>query len=63
MNLTDHTWLTEFDTWLTKLFAITAQDAGLSERDALLYSDLDPRSAALQFGEEYDLDRVDRVWR
>lgn len=56
-------WRNGFNTALQAHFAITINDAGLTDTDLARYSDLPPEQAALQFGEDYDLDRVDRGWR
>jgi len=56
-------WRNGFNTALQSHFAITINDAGLTDTDLARYSDLPPEQAALQFGEDYDLDRVDRGWR
>ena len=47
---------------MKELFAIDHDDAGMSEEVLLRYADLEPREAALQFGEDYDLQRVDINW-
>lgn len=51
-------WLESFDSYLRKFFHITHIDAGMSDADLERYSDLEPREAALVFGEDYDLDRA-----
>ena len=56
-------WRNGFNTALQSHFAITINDAGLTDTDLARYSDLAPEQAALQFGEDYALDRVDRGWR
>ena len=56
-------WRNGFNTTLQSHYAITINDAGLTDTDLARYSDLPPEQAALQFGEDYDLDRVDRGWR
>lgn len=58
-----HEWTLAFDAALMRWFAINHRDAGLTDTDLARYSDLPPEQAALQFGEDYDLDRVDRGWR
>lgn len=62
MSEVDHSWLCGFDDAMKKLFAIDHGDAGMSEEVLLRYADLAPREAALQFGEDYDLQRVDINW-
>ena len=53
-------WLSSFDKQLKKFFGIDHKDAGMSDEQMLAYTDLEPRDAALAFGEDYDLDRIDR---
>ena len=62
MSKVDHTWLSKLDDSMKVLFAIDHDDAGMSEEVLLRYADLSPREAALQFGEDYDLQRVDIGW-
>lgn len=62
MSTVDHSWLCRFDDAMKELFAIDHDDAGMSEEVLLRYADLEPREAALQFGEDYDLQRVDINW-
>jgi len=56
-------WRNGFNAALQSHYAITINDAGLTDTDLARYSDLPHEQAALQFGEDYDLDRVDRGWR
>ena len=56
-------WRDAFNTALQSHFAITIGDAGLTDTELSRYADLEPKAAALQFGEDYDLDRVDQGWR
>lgn len=63
MKIINAQWRNGFKTALQSHFAITINDAGLSYTDIARYSDLPPQHAALQFGEDYDLDRVDLGWR
>ncbi len=62
MNTVDCSWLCKFDDAMKMLFAIDHDDAGMSDEVLLRYTDLSPREAALQFGEDYDLQRVDISW-
>ncbi len=62
MSTIDPDWLREFDAAMKKLLAIDHDDAGLDEEVLLRYADLIPREAALQYGEDYDLQRVDIGW-
>lgn len=57
------TWRDAFNAALKSHFAITIEDAGLTDTELSRYADLEPKAAALQFGEDYDLDRVDQGWR
>ncbi len=57
------TWRDAFNAALQSHFAITIEDAGLSDAELARYVDLEPKAAALQFGEDYELDRVDQSWR
>ena len=52
-------WLAAFDEHLLKLFGINHVDAGLDDERMLAYTDLEPREAAIVFGEDYGLDPVD----
>ncbi|WP_317213673.1 hypothetical protein [Stenotrophomonas sp. C3(2023)] len=58
----DPEWLGAFDAALQELFAIDHVDAGLDSRLISLYSDRAPREAAMAYGDDYDLDRVDTFW-
>ncbi|HGM5918205.1 TPA: hypothetical protein ACKP5X_000452 [Stenotrophomonas maltophilia] len=55
-------WCTAFNAALQAHFALTIQDAGLTDTELARYADLQPREAALTFGEDHDLDRVDLGW-
>lgn len=55
-------WLEEFDQAMKRYFAIDHHDAGMSEADIARYRDLEPKEAALQYGEDYDLNRIDGPW-
>ena len=57
------TWSDAFNAALQAHFAITIGDAGLTDTELSRYADLEPKAAALQFGEDYDLDWVDQGWR
>ena len=63
MTIITATWRDAFNAALQARFAITIGDAGLTDTELSRYADLEPKEAALQFGEDYDLDRVDRGWR
>lgn len=62
MNKIDTDWLEEFDEAMLGLFAINHSDAGMDEALLVSYYDLEPRDAALAFGNDYDLDRAYVVW-
>lgn len=57
------TWRDAFNAALQSHFAITIGDAGLTATELSRYADLEPKEAVLQFGENYDLDRVVLGWR
>ena len=52
------TWLNTFDEHMMKFFGINHVDAGLDDEQLLRYTDLEPKEAALIFGEDYDLDPI-----
>lgn len=58
----DGEWLQEFDEALLGFFAIDHADAGMDRPLLDCYSDLPAKEAALAFGEDQELVRVDRVW-
>lgn len=62
MTTFTHQWRHAFNAALQAHFALTIQDAGLTDTELARYSDLQPKEAALTFGEYHDLDRVDRGW-
>lgn len=55
-------WIEAFDSHLRKFFGVDHTEVGLYEGEMILYNDLDPREAALVYGEENDLTRIDRGW-
>ena len=63
MTIITASWRDAFNATLQSHFAITIEDAGLSDAELARYVDLEPKEAALQFGEDYDLDRIDQGWR
>lgn len=63
MKIINAQWRNDFNAALQTHFAITTDDAGLTDTELSRYADLEPKAAALQFGEDYDLDRVDQGWR
>lgn len=58
----DKKWLQEFDESLRKCLAIDRCGAGISDAVVSRYADMPPRDAALQYGEDYDLQRIDLDW-
>lgn len=58
----DPNWLQDFDTALKRYFLIDHAEAGMGETELARYADLRPHDAALQYGEDYDLQRVDVDW-
>lgn len=59
----DACWLRDFDGFMVRFYAIDHADAGMDHGDLLRYCDLDPREAALVYGQDYQLCRVDSFWR
>jgi hypothetical protein len=62
MNPISTVWLRDFDAAMIRYFLINHADAGMDESVLLRYADLPPQAAALQFGEDYELQRVDADW-
>lgn len=62
MPIIDSVWLKDFDSEIKHLFAIDHIDAGMDDANLLRYSDLSPREAAVQFGDDYGLDRIPIHW-
>lgn len=58
----DSAWLEDFDEAMFGFFAIDHADAGMDQLLLECYSDLPAREAALAFGEDYELCRVDTFW-
>lgn len=63
MNSISPAWLSDFDAAMVRYFLIDHAGAGMDETVLLRYADLPPRAAALQFGEDYELQRVDIDWQ
>lgn len=55
-------WLEHFDQAMLAFYAIDHVDAGMEEKELGWYRDLPPREAALAYGEDYELCRVDTFW-
>lgn len=62
MTRIDADWLEAFDEAMLKFFAIDHADAGMDQSLLECYQDLDASEAALAYGEDYDLCRVDTFW-
>jgi len=62
MNRIDADWLREFDEAMLCFFAIDHADAGMDERELSWYADLPPSDAALAYGQDFGLCRVDSFW-
>jgi len=62
MNRIDADWLREFDAAMLGFFAIDHAEAGMDERELSWYVDLPPGEAALAYGRDFDLCRVDTFW-
>lgn len=56
------TWRDCFYAQIKTLFGMTVEDVSMSNTDLEHYMDLEPREAALVYGEENGLDRIDRGW-
>ena len=52
-------WLNDFDGFMQQFWGIDSRDAGMDAQQISRYRDLDPKDAALIFGDDYDLDRID----
>jgi len=62
MTRIDGDWLEAFDEAMLGFFAIDHADAGMDEFLLGCYAGIPAREAALAFGEDYDLNRVDTFW-
>jgi len=62
MTPIDAEWLEDFDHALLSLFAITRREAGINTYLLGCYADLEPREAAMAYGNDYDLDRTPLLW-
>jgi len=62
MATIDSRWLEQFGAAMKHYFAIEVADLGLSETELSWFVDLSPENAALAFGEDYDVQRVDIDW-
>lgn len=58
----DGNWLQQFDEALRIHLAIAREPAGITDDVVRRYADLSPRDAALQYGEDYDLSRIEHDW-
>ena len=55
-------WHSDFDGFMKQFWGMDSQDAGMDAQQLNRYRDLDAKEAALTFGDDYDLDRIDRGW-
>lgn len=62
MNRIDAGWLRELDEAMLGYFAIDHADAGMDAGELSWYADLPPNDAALAYGQDFDLCRVDTFW-
>lgn len=62
MHEIDGKWLRDFDNALQKHLAIDREGAGIRDEVLYRYADLSPCDAALQYGEDYDLQRIALDW-
>jgi hypothetical protein len=62
MNRIDADWLREFDEAMLGSFAIDHAEAGMDERELSWYADLPAKEAALAYGQDFGLCRVDTFW-
>lgn len=62
MQDVDAKWLRDFDNALRKYLALDRAGAGITDEVLARYADLPARDAALQYGEDYDLQRTDLDW-
>lgn len=58
----DPSWLRDFDAAMKRHFLMDHAEAGMGQVELARYADLRPYEAALQYGEDYDLQRVDVDW-
>ena len=56
-------WIKSFDQYMIKFFGVNHIDLGADEDELAYYSNLEPKEAALAYGDDYDLSRVDAGWR
>ncbi|WP_421569014.1 hypothetical protein [Stenotrophomonas sp. PD6] len=62
MTQIDSAWLREFDEAMRGFFAIDHAEAGMHEIELSWYADLPANDAALAYGRDFDLCRVDTFW-
>jgi len=62
MTPIDADWLEDFDHALLSLFATTRREAGINAYLLGCYADLEPREAAMAYGNDYDLARTPLLW-
>jgi len=62
MTPIDAEWLEDFDQALLSLFATNHREAGMDAYLLSCYADLEPREAAMAYGNDYDLTRTPLLW-
>lgn len=62
MGQIDSDWLREFDVAMLSFFAIDHAEAGMDDKELGWYADLPAKDAALAYGQDFDLCRVDTFW-
>ncbi|MGH8039321.1 MAG: hypothetical protein ACREPD_16405 [Stenotrophomonas sp.] len=62
MERIDSDWLRTFDEAMLSFFAIDHAEAGMDEKELSWYVDLPPEEAALAYGTDFDLCRIDTLW-
>jgi hypothetical protein len=58
----DSDWLRDFDEAMLGFFAIDHAEAGMDEKELGWYADLPAKDAALAYGQDFELCRVDTFW-
>jgi hypothetical protein len=62
MGEIDPDWLRDFDEAMLSFFAIDHAEAGMDERELGWYTELPAKDAAVAYGQDFDLCRVDTFW-
>jgi hypothetical protein len=58
----DSDWLRDFDEAMLGFFAIDHAEAGMDKEELGWYAHLPAKDAALAYGQDFDLCRVDTFW-